>query len=348
MRSFFLLRTKGHFRRANRQFPRFTGGFSLLEVLVTLMVLLIILVALLQFMTDVDHVWKVAAEDPYAEAENAFEVVARNLSTATLETYQDYADSGGAFRTGSNPSFLPDHPARRSDLDFVCEPSAGSNGLLSASGRITTGSAVFFLAPHGYTQTYAHGGMEHLLNALGYFVEFGDDTGPTFLLSAHSWRWRLKQIVQPAESLHIFAPSPPMTWIQEMVQPGAVTPVLAENVVTLLVLPERLPNDSKAALSPDFRYDSRDTSQPLTRNQLPPRVRLVLVALDNISAQRLANQYGSSPPPLVPKGLFLQADQLDADLASLDSTLTSQKTGHRILQRHILLPSSAWSEVPSQ
>ena len=327
---------------------RLRGGFSLLELLVSFSVLLIIFVVLLQFVGDVDQVWKSAAEDPYAEAENAFEIMAKNLSTATLETYQDYADATGAFRTNTTVSFSPDHLARRSDLAFVCAPSDGSNGLLTASGRTTTGSAVFFLASHGYTQTYAHEGMEHLLNALGYFVEFSDDdASPSFFSSNHSWRWRLKQVLQPAESVQIFAPASSTAWIQGMVQSGVTLPVLAENVVTLIVLPERAANDSGALLSPDFRYDSRDAGNPLTQNQLPSRVCLVLVAMDEPSAQRLAAQYGANPPPLVPQGLFREADHLDVDLASLDDALISQKIGHRILQCHILLPSSARSETSS-
>ena len=49
--------------------------------------------------------------------------VTQNLAAATLEPYQDYADSSGPFRT--NAAFVPDHLARRSDLDFVCGPGNG-------------------------------------------------------------------------------------------------------------------------------------------------------------------------------------------------------------------------------
>ena len=322
-------------------------GFTLLEVLITLAILLVILVAVMQFMTDVDRAWKSAAADPFAEAQNAFETVAKNLAAATLAPYQDYADSSGAFRTQA--AFVPDHLARRSDLDFVCGPGAGANGLLTASGRTTTGSGVFFLAPQGYTQTYAHTGMERLLNTMGYLVEFGDDdAAPGFILpQTHCWRWRLKQVLQPAESLQIFATASSSAWIQQVVPPGAPIPVLAENVVTLIVLPERAANDSGPALAPAFSYDSRDAGNPLTLHQLPPRLRLVLVTMDQISAQRLAGQNGSNPPQLVSASLFQQAAQLDADVASLDNALTAQKIGHRIFQREILLPSSAWSNTPS-
>jgi uncharacterized protein (TIGR02599 family) len=326
------------------------SGFTFLEVLITLAILLVILVAIMQFMTGVDQAWKTAAADPFAEAENAFETVAKSLTSATLAPYQDYADTSGAFRT--NSVFVPDHLARRSDLDFVCGPGAGTNGLLSASGRTTTGSSVFFLAPNGYTQIDAHTGMDHLLNAMGYFVEFGDDAStPSFILSqTHCWRWRLKQVLQPAESLQIFATTTSSAWIQQVVPAGTplpAIPVLAENVVTLIVLPERAANDAGAALAPAFSYDSRDTSNRLTLHQLPPRVRLVLVAIDPLAAQRLAAKNGSTAPQLVSASLFQQAAQLTADVATLDNSLTAQKIGHRIFQREILLSSSAWSNTPS-
>jgi len=321
------------------------SGFTILEVLITLAILLVILVAVMQFVTATEQSWKSASADPFAEAQNAFETVAQNLASATLEPYQDYADATGNFRTSS--AFIPDHLARRSDLDFVCGPDAGANGLLTASGRATSGSGVFFLAPNGYTQTYAHTGMARLLTAMGYLVEFGDDdAAPGFILpQSHCWRWRLKQILQPAESLQIFATTTSSAWIQELVPPGASLPILAENIVTLIVLPERAASDSGPALAPAFSYDSRDTGNPLTLHQMPPRVRLVLVAIDAISAQRLAAQNGPNPPQLVPATLFQQSAQLDADLATLDNALTVQKVGHRIFQREIMIPSSAWSST---
>jgi len=344
-----------------RSFSRLhKSSFTLLEVLVTLAILLIILITVMQFMTNIDQAWKSAAADPFAEAQNAFETVVHNLASATLAPYEDYADSTGAFRT--NAAFVPDHLARRSDLDFVCGLSSGTNGLLAASDLTTTGSGVFFLAPNGYTQTYAHTGMEHLLNAMGYFVEFGgDEAAPGFIVSQTPyWRWRLKQVMQPAESLQIFALTPATwtssAWIQQLVPTGATTSVLAENIVTLIVLPERAANDTGAALAPAFGYDSRDTSNALTLHELPPRLRILLVAMDATSAQKLATQNGSKPPQLIPAGLFQEAAQtnaaqqmaqLDTDLAALDSSLTTQKIDHRTFQREILLPSSDWPSTPS-
>jgi uncharacterized protein (TIGR02599 family) len=341
--------------RALRGSPK-KSGFTLIEVLVSAAILLIILVTLVQFMNNVDQVWKSAAADPFIEAQNAFETVAQNLAAATLAPYRDYADSTGAFRTSA--SFVPDHLARRSDLAFVCGPSSGANGLLTASGRATVGSGVFFLSPNGYTQTYIHTDMGRLLNAMGYFVEFGDDDAVPGFSQTHAYRWRLKQVLQPAESLQIFSMTPPAkwpstAWIQEIVPTLTTTstpspvPVLADNVITLIVLPELAAGDTAPALSPTFSYDSRDTTNALTLHQLPPRVRLALVVIDPISAQRLAAQNGSQAPQLVPGTLFQQSAQLTSDLTTLDNSLTAQKINHRIFQREILLPSSNWSDAPS-
>jgi uncharacterized protein (TIGR02599 family) len=184
---------------------------------------------------------------------------------------------------------------------------------------------------------------------MGYFVEFGDDTtAPSFILpQTHAYRWRLKQVTQPAESLQIFADGTSSSWIQSLSASHAPLTVLAENVVTLLIMPEPAPNDAAATFAPTFSYDSRDTTNRLTLHQLPPRVRLVLVAMDQASALRLAAQNGSSAPQLVAATLFQQPAQLNSDLATLDASLTAQKIGHRIFQRDMLLPSSSWSDTPS-
>ena len=93
MRSFTRLRPRRLRNRTHR-------SFTLLEVLVTLALLLVILAAVMEFMTDIDRSWKSAGADPFAEAQNAFETVAKNLASATLAPYQDYADANGDFLFG--------------------------------------------------------------------------------------------------------------------------------------------------------------------------------------------------------------------------------------------------------
>ncbi len=89
--------------------------------------------------------------------------------------------------------------------------------------------------------------------------------------------------------------------------PGAAVPALVENVVALAVLPDRAAGDTGAPLAPAYGYDSRDTTNTLTLHQLPPRLRLALVAIDEPSAERLAAQNGANPPALVASGAFQQA-----------------------------------------
>jgi uncharacterized protein (TIGR02599 family) len=318
-------------------------SFTLLEVLVTLAVLMGILIILAKAMDTADHAWKSGASDPFAAAQDAFETVANRLADATLETYTDYADAGGNFPT--NAAFVADHPARRSDLAFACGPASS---LLTSSQRTMAGGAIFFTATEGATQSYANQGLGHLLNDMGYFVEFGDDTSePAFLLTTHRYRWRLRQVEQPSETLQVYSASSSAAWIQQLVPVGAAMPMLAENVIALVILPDRYATDPGTALAPAYSYDSRNAANAVTLNQLPPRLILALVAIDELSAERLAQQNGASAPALVAANLFQQGtpSQLTQDLATLDASLTAQKIGHRIFRREIQLPSAAWSNA---
>jgi uncharacterized protein (TIGR02599 family) len=203
---------------------------------------------------------------------------------------------------------------------------------------------VFFAAPAGQTQLYAQSGMGHLFNARGYFVEFGGDAGaPGFFPGAPSERWRLKEVQQPSESLGIFTTTTSATWISGLAGSNAVPAIFAENVVELVVLPEPAANDTSAPIAPTYAYDSRDTTNALTFAQLPPRVRVVLVAIDEPSAARLALTNGTKPPVLVDPTLFQDSTKLDADLVTLNATLAAAKINYRVFQRDLILNASAWS-----
>lgn len=331
---------RSSFRRSDHARRR-RAGFTFLEVFATLTVLLLVFVALAQFMGSIDKSWRAAASDPFVEAATAFAIVTQRLEVATLESYRDYADANGAFRTSPEASFTPDHLARRSDLAFVCGPGAN---LLGATGRITAGSAVFFAGPAGRTQIYAQAGLDHLFNALGYFVEFGPDPdSPAFAGGAMRERWRLKQVVQPSESLQIYNTTTSASWISQIAGPSAAPSVLAENVIALIVRPER---ETGEPLAPDYGYDSRDTTNTLTFAQLPPRMRVLLVAIDEASALRLAEANGANPPALVPPGLFQDAAEFDVDMTALDASLTAAKINHRLFERDLEITTAAWSDSP--
>ena len=125
---------------------------------------------------------------------------------------------------------------------------------------------------------------------------------PGFIAAfTHSYRWRLKQISQPAESLQIYANTTSTPWVQSLTQTGAPLHGAGGKYRRAGRPAERAADDTGAALAPAFSYDSRDTTNRLTLHQLPPRVRLALVAMDATTATRLAAQDGSthrrwSPP----------------------------------------------------
>jgi uncharacterized protein (TIGR02599 family) len=314
-------------------------AFTLLELLVTLAVLALILVGLMTVLNIADQCFRSAAQDPFADAAEAFDSVCDRISQATLAGYQDYVDANGAFRPAGSTTFVPDHVTRRSDLAFVTAPCGD---LLAATFPHASGDAIFFVAPAGITQTCSHQGVGSLLNALGYFVAFGNTSGTPDFVTASRWRWRLEQVAQPSESLGIYQPGTATAWASAAA--GGAAP-LADDVILLVTLPERPATSTFGPVSTDFRYDSRDTASGVTRDQLPARVQVVLAAIDEASAARLAVQNGTQPPPLVPSGLFQSAAQLDNDVLSLEAALTQQKITHRIFRRDVALVAAAWTET---
>lgn len=325
--------------------PRRNSGATLPELLVATAILIVVMVAMLEFCTTVERTWKRAAADPYADAQAAFETVTRNISSATLETYQDYADINGAFRTGT--TFTADHLARRSNLDFVCGPATG---LLTASHKTTAGDAVFFLTPQGISQTYAGTGLQRLMNATGYFVEFGDDdTAPWFVFGqSHSYRWRLKQVQQSSESLQIYNSINSSDWISQLVPADATCPIIAENIIALVILPEHVIAHEAKPLTSTYSYDSRDNGNKLTLHQLPPVVHVAMVAIHPDSALHLEQKNGTTAPALVPANSFQNPIQFTDDLKALDTSLDAQQIRHRTFQRDVSIAAANWSSTASQ
>ncbi len=119
------------------------------------------------------------------------------------------------------------------------------------------------------------------------------------------------EFLQPAEDLAIYklpadgSAAEYSRWFTNFLPPNvAVTQapvrVLAENIIALIVLPELSPHDADAAtnpLAPQYRYDSRAGNiTDRTKHQLPPLLRVVMVAIDEPSAARL-NPAGRAPRP---------------------------------------------------
>jgi uncharacterized protein (TIGR02599 family) len=340
--------------------PRTRGSpaaFTLVEMLVAAAILLTILGFLLSLTDQTTRIWSgtAAKVEQFREARTGFERVTSRLSQATLNTYWDY-----------NSTTAPTRYERRSELRFI---AASGKTLLGGTGNLTRVThAVFFNAPMGIATGANDRGLANALNTLGYFVELKDDTAqrPPFITTdmvLPRWRFRLTEFAQPTEnfSLYQFTSGNPNVittqWFSTDVNTAnmvaAMQRVIAENVIALIITP-RLPkaeekplqtNATHSPLAPFYSYDSMGThADPRLnpRNQLPPVVQFTMIAIDDKSADKLdldatkADVFGVSK-------LFQDTQKFDADLATLETTLTQNKVRYRIFTTNVHIRAAKWS-----
>lgn len=420
-------------------------------MLAAVAVLALIMVILTQSFTTISSSWKSATNrgSAFANARAGFEALKLNLSQATLNTYVGYADANGVPVQLYNPSFVPagtselttvpNQYVRASELHFITGPSqAILNHIdVKASNTQTTGQAVFFQAPVGFVSTAADRPLNTLVNVMGYYIAFNSsaDFTPTALTPSNPpdptvpsipirWRYRLMEVIQPAENNGIyystcenspagvgsfdgitvgvtqynydlrwignlcFPPAPATTLTASGAFANTVQHPLADNIIAMALLP-KLPDAETAGtgigngtahpLANEYTYDSRlwetgtGSPHPFTptgskldlarwRNQLPPILELVIIAIDETSAQRLENQYGNGSahtPPfsnsnLIQKaGLDLNADvfqkykppaiTVDTDIAKVETALNTLGVSYRIFHTDVALNNSQWS-----
>ncbi len=338
-------------------------GFSLLEMLAATAVFLLLIVIVLKMTQATADSWSSSTgkTEGFRDARMAFATITKAVGQATLNTYFDYADAGGAFRDTSSPgSFTPSRYLRRSDLHFI----TGKSLLQSAVSNPVT-HAVFFQAPLGYTRTSSYSEMNGLLNACGFYVCYGMDPDiPSQLVGsvpAHR-RFRLMQFLQPSENLAIYDSSVTgnsanwnsTAWFSTALgQSDPPVSQLAENVVAMVMYPKFSERDAAIAgtpLSSNYEYDSRNSSSPGTLNQMPPVVEIILVVIDEVSASRLGDE--SSPPDLGLGSLFQETSKLESDLALLEANLGALPGNpagnaiplrYQIFRTEIALRGSKWS-----
>jgi uncharacterized protein (TIGR02599 family) len=269
------------------------AGFSLLEILVSTAIIGIVLVAIGEAMSTMQTTWTRtrAKADTFRPLRVAVETMNRRLASATLESrWVREEDPADGTPTGSL--------VRSSHLHFVSGPAlqlTGSSGTLVSHG-------VFFQAPFGMdnqrrdeTPTNRYDQLTHLLNAWGYFVEYGPDPGvvPAFIAQEdprrgqQRRRFRLLEYRQPTEKLPLFTPgtntdgTPEMDtltsearlrdWFADALLPGGnlqrrSVSVLAENIVALVIRPiaggtldelARTASGTQYDLAEDMVYDTR-------------------------------------------------------------------------------------------
>lgn len=383
------------------------AGFTLVELLVSMSVLSLIMVIAMQMINNVSTLATRtrARVETFQEARASFESMTRKLSESMLNTYWDYN------YTNNDKTKPPKDYARQSELHFICSPAKNGDTkgmvLKSVANIQTTTHAVFFQAPQGYSAPLVTGtskpkiapNLSSLLNTSGYYIDYASDKNdrPNFLktatggsVPAERWRFRLMELKEPTESLQIYfngtTTAKIRTWFLDPVTKSATIPLptnvplstrmLAENVIALVLLPHRSPNDvlpttagAPQQLAPQYIYDSRayistpsDVLSTLWRNQLPPLIQVTMVVVDEKSAARL--QETLADPTKIPEvqlgldKLFIAAstdpavaatspkvnDQYFADLASLEQTLISLKLNYRIFTSDVSILQAKWSE----
>jgi len=284
-----------------------TTAFTLIEMLVSMAVLSMIMILLFGTISHSTTLWtrttgKVQA---FQAARAAFESMTRNLSQATLQNYYGYADSAGNPVPLINPSFkfssstgnstrarVATKYLRASELHFVCGPVAPLLTLAGTTGLDTSGDAVFFQAPIGFSDG-SYQTQPSMLNVCGYYVQFVKDdsasggTGaiPAFASTLTSgapkttYRYRLMEVVQPADKNGIYAStdqdvdtdglpvfSYDLNWVKKLDLANRTNRhVLGDNIILLVLLPKLAPEDEilyggagdGSLIAPHYTYDSR-------------------------------------------------------------------------------------------
>ncbi|MEZ0297358.1 MAG: Verru_Chthon cassette protein C [Candidatus Methylacidiphilales bacterium] len=344
---------------SSRPSARF-GAFTLVELMVSMAVLALLLVMLLAIVNQTSATWRftTARASQFRQAREAFDVISRRLSQATLNTYWDYDDPAS-----------PTRYVRQSELRYISGPVSTVAGS-APSGRQWVSHAMFFQAPLGGAQPgqTSLAGLNTLLNTFGYFVEFGSDASlaPPILAGTSvrpRYRYRLCELIQPTDGLSIYtytsgsdSSGKPKNrtyvgreWFaNSLAQADADRPVhvLSENVIALVILPKLSTQEDSGGtdLAPAYTFDSTATlADPRLnpKNQLPPVVQLTMVALDEGSIRKIEN--GSTMPDFGLSGLFTDATKFTSDLQTLEKTLSDRHLTYRVFTTSVQLREARWS-----
>lgn len=332
-------------------------AFTLIELLVAMAVTLMILTLMLQMLRSAATQWRSVRENVQAfqSARSAFDAITRSLAQATLAVEYDYYNA--ARQSRSQLAGLGGVSGQDALRDFVPDVYGRSSGLHFISGRGLVAQqhthAIFFQAPFDFSGAGVSDVDSGQLNAVGYFIRYGsdaDDRPPNISGSQPPPRnrFRLQQYLQPTAALDVYRTPAGSTWFTKDTDANpnkpANTHLLAENIVALALLP-KLPDEQgqpPGALAPGYLYDSRTPwstgAQPIQMHQLPPVVRVMMVAIDEESAKRNPGLGADF------KNLFQSPDSWDQDLQTIETTLQGEGANYRIFQTDVPLRAAKWSE----
>jgi uncharacterized protein (TIGR02599 family) len=324
-------------------------AFSLIEMLVALGILSVLSVVIFTILNQTTQLWQnsEARIKSFQSARVTFDSLARNIGQATLQTYWDY-DSTNA----------PTTYVRMADLHFI---SGQTTDIISGGNKLTYPThAVFFQAPLGYSYPSSHhlADLNSLMNVCGYYIEWNSDTNfmPGFLQTQVQprMRYRLMQVMQPTQDFKVYNAKTGTDWITfALSQKNYIRPV-AENIVAMVLEPQNssISSSTPVSLTTNYSYSSRPSSgalftapnQPKTEHQLPPLVKITLVAIDERSMSQWQQQHGNSAPDLGLSGLFAQTANYDADIQTLQDNLKALKMNYRVFNTTVSIQASQWSD----
>jgi len=309
-------------------------AFTLVELLVSMAILALLLIGLTSLLNMTMRTYTGAAGkiEAFDAARTAFETMTRTLQQATLLSYLGYDD--------------PKDPTKfqlKSDLHYIS--GLQTDLSLSLPGTAST-HAVFFQAPLGLADASSLQTATTLLNTVGFFLSYGDDPDrPAIIrdLTPQRFRYRLFEYLPPREKMTVYEntissvggiPTSNETysgtdWLNNDVNILKNCKVLSENVIALAILPVT----QDQSVPPTYLWNSRTSS-----NQLPRALKIVMAVLDEASAARLNTT--STPPNLVPPGLFTVPSQFEADAIELERILAahSPPLNYHIFRTEVALP----------
>ncbi len=315
-----------------KRFSSQRNGFSLIELLTAMTVLGVLMLALSQIVSGAFTTWMRGRShiDKFQQARAAMQTLQDTLSQAVLSPHLEYQ---------YDPAALTIPVAYRAESELRFRTGEAANLFIAPPDLRLEGQGVLFAAALGRDTSGQRQGPRAALNTCGFFTGYGSDDRwlPGSAITAGlapRRRHRLFLVCQPVSEFPVYG---------EFYDPQAPAPAkpahpVAENIALLLLLPMR----DETTLAGGEPYDSAQH-----QHELPSLLRVIMLALDERSAQRL--EASGESQRLIPASLFHRLDtaavienDLDRLRRHLDQSL-SVPVDYQILDQLIPLPASRWN-----
>lgn len=358
-------------------------AFTLVELLVSVAVIAVLMLVLTQVLSGTQKAWghAKARTEEFREARAVFEAIAARLSQATLNSYLGYkmdATSGQPllYQRQSELHFVCGPSATLLGAQQPCSGHAvffqaplGESLQSSTSGTVSPEGLENLLNGWGWYVTYG----TDLPRRPGFLEASA--------VNPERKRFRLMEFRQATEKLSLFrsitpkapassTPAPavvmPQPWIEVQTSRDELyqwfrselasnSEPLAENILALIIQPV-LPTMTGAGgvdttIAPNYIYDTRRHQWPDVttlaeecRHQLPPMVRLTLVALDEGDWGKLdtpaADALADKLRELTNTSCFTTASKYEEDIKKLETELVNLRLTHRVFSTTVQIPAA--------